>query len=422
MQVEEQRIAVEKPKITGKILVILFYMQLVLVALLAVVLTVRGFISTRGDFRPLDWYPPMLTAVALSGATGFTWQIIIHCNPSSAIKLAFWLGPLITCAMGVLLLCIGLGPGLGCGVLSIVVAVVQSLYACWASPRFKHAVAVLTVSTVGSPLRLILLTTFGVVVSVGYSGLLVAGIGGATATGTWVDRLFIAVILLSMAWTLQVIRNVLQVAVSRVRHVHFSFEDKMDSYTALKDVFRHSMGAVCSGSILVPAVSLVRGSARAVQLISGDSDEFLFSCADCYSGVASSLVSCANRWGFVHVGVYGKGIVLASADTWHMFRTAVMEELIDCDLTSSFCFYCGVAGGALSALAGGTWSLVVHKDYATEICVYSFLVGYFMSRVSIAWPQACVSAYHVAFVENPQSARFDATIPVRLEQLHRNQP
>jgi hypothetical protein len=41
--------------------------------------------------------------------------------------------------------------------------------------------------------------------------------------------------------------------------------------------------------------------------------------------------------------------------------------------------------------------------------------------MAIAWPQACVSAYYVAYAENPQSTQFDSTIPVRLEQLHRSQ-
>lgn len=42
-------------------------------------------------------------------------------------------------------------------------------------------------------------------------------------------------------------------------------------------------------------------------------------------------------------------------------------------------------------------------------------------RLAIAWVQACVSAYYVAYAENPQSTQFDSTIPVRLEQLNRSQ-
>lgn len=423
-QVEKPRIAVDKPKLNGELLGIVFYLQLLVISVLALILIIRGFLSShaRHEFHPSEWYPPMLMSVGLAGITGLAWQTVSYCHPSRAIKLAFWFSPLLTCAMGVLLISIGSKAGLVFGVLSILVAVVQSLYACWANPRFNHAVSVLSVCIAIPPQNTIALTFLSVTITVIYSSILMGGIGGATATGTQIDKVFMAVILLSMIWTLQVIKNFLQVAVSRVRYLNFACGDEiLDTWTSFKATVGPMVGPVCFGSVLVPTIGLVRGSARAISLIAGDTDEFLFSCADCYSGIASRLVTCGNRWGFVHVGVYCKGIILSSADTWEMFRRAGMEELIDCDLTSSFCFFCGVAGGALSALAGGCWTLVVHKEYATEISIYGFLIGYLVSRIAMAWPQGCVSAYHVAFAENPQSARFDATIPVRLQELHRNQ-
>lgn len=39
----------------------------------------------------------------------------------------------------------------------------------------------------------------------------------------------------------------------------------------------------------------------------------------------------------------------------------------------------------------------------------------------MAWPQACLLAYYVAYAENPQNPRFDSTIPVRLQELQRHQ-
>ncbi|XP_021769676.1 protein PNS1-like [Chenopodium quinoa] len=423
-QVEEARIAVDKPKLSGKIIGIVFYLQLLVIFVLAVILIIRGFLSkhARRRFHPSEWYPPMLMSVGLAGITGLVWQTVTYCHSSRAVKLAFWFSPLLTCAMGVLLISTGSAVGLAFGILSILVAVIQSLYACWANPRFNHAVSVLSVCTAVPPQKTISMTVVSVIVTVIYSSALVGGIGGATATGTHIDKVFIAVIILSMTWTLQVIKNILQVAVSRVRYLNFACGDEtMDVWTSIRVAVGPMVGTVCFGSVLVPTVTLVCGSARAIGLIAGDSDEFLFSCTDCYSGIASRLVTCGNRWGFVHVGVYCKGIIQSSSDTWEMFRRAGMEELIDCDLTSSFCFFCGIAGGALSALAGGCWTLVVHKQYATEISIYAFLIGYLVSRVAMAWPQACASAYHVAFAENPQSARFDATIPFRLQELHKNQ-
>lgn len=39
----------------------------------------------------------------------------------------------------------------------------------------------------------------------------------------------------------------------------------------------------------------------------------------------------------------------------------------------------------------------------------------------MAWPLACVSAYYVAYAENPQHPRFDSTVPVRIQELQRYQ-
>ena len=149
---------------------------------------------------------------------------------------------------------------------------------------------------------------------------------------------------------------------------------------ALRDTVKHLVGSVCIGSALVPILGTIRGSARAINLVVGDADEFLFSCANCYSGVASTLITYGYRWGFVHVGVYNKGFVQASADTWEMFKRAELISLIDSDLTGVFCFFSGVAVGSICTLIGGTWALTVHKNYATEVSIYAFLIGYFMVR------------------------------------------
>ncbi|KAL0453367.1 UNVERIFIED_CONTAM: hypothetical protein Slati_1314800 [Sesamum latifolium] len=181
------------------------------------------------------------------------------------------------------------------------------------------------------------------------------------------------------------------------------------------------MGSICIGSILVPVLAVIRGLARTVSLVSGDVDEFMCLCANCCAGVASRIVAYGNRWGFVHVGVYNKGIVQASMDTWEMFRRAGMEKLIDSDLTSSFCFLCGVAEGSVCGLVGGTSALFIHRSYATEVSLYAFLTGYFMNRVAMASVQASVTAYYVAYAENPQSQQFDSTIPTYIRGLQRSQ-
>ncbi|CAL5356823.1 unnamed protein product [Camellia sinensis] len=400
----------------------LFYIHFFLITILVIVLTIRGLISaaTNHHFRPLEWFPPLLASTACAGIFSFAWQSFTLCNPSRTLKAAFWLGPLLTCAVGIFLVSIGSSRSLAPAVIALVSSIVLSLYSCWVSPQFDHTIKVLSISTAFPPPRTTVLVVLTIISCTLYLSFMVAGIGGATATGTVFDSIFILVLLLSLAWTMQVIKYTLQVTISRVKYMNFASGTELDINVAFRDTLKHSLGSICVGSALVPILGLIQGSARALSLISGDTDEFLFSCANCYSGVGSRLITYANRWGFVYAGAYNMGFVQASIDTWEMFRRGGLEQVIDSDLTSSFCFLSGMASGAVFALLGGPWCLVVHKGYAAEISIYAYLIGYFMCRVAMAWPQACVSAYLVAYAENPQHPRFDSTIPVRIQELQRS--
>ncbi|XP_022640596.1 protein PNS1-like isoform X2 [Vigna radiata var. radiata] len=379
-----------------KLFKILFYLHLFVIAVLVTSLAIYGlfYVSRSNYIHPKEWYPPLFISMLCGGATGFTWQWITARNPAKAIREAFWLSPLLTSAMGILFVYIGYAASLAAGVVALLSALIQSLYGIWVSPRFEYA---------------------------GRVFFMVCGIGGAKAIKrTELAVFFILVILLSLGWTMQFLKNVLQVTISRVRYMHLAGGAMMDTKVALNDTVKYLTGSVSIGSILVPFISVFRGFARATSLIGGDSGEFMFSCVSCYMGIASLLVKYGNRWGLVYVGVYNKGFVQASSDTWDIFNRVGLEELINLDLTASFCFLSAVAGGAICSLVSGIWSIVIHKNYATEISIYAFLIGYFMFRLAMSWPQACVSAYYVAYAENPQSTKFDSTIPVRLEQLYRS--
>lgn len=403
-----------------RLFAVLFYAQLILVAILTIVLTVRGLLSAKNHhFHPVKWYPPLLTAVASAGIAGFSWHFYILHNPARALRAAFWLSPLLTCAFGVLLVLIESSVGLAAGIVAIISGLIQSLYGCWVNHRFEYAGKILWTSTDFAPANTTILVGLSIVVSVAYSGFLVCGIGGATATATTWDDVLIFIVLLHLTWTMHVIKNLLQAAVARIKYMNFGYGVNVATRVAACDTMKYLVGSVSMGSAMVPIIGTVRGSARALSTIAGGSDEFLFSCTNCYSGIASTLIRYGNRWGFVHVGALNRGFVPASRDAWESFNRAGLRPLIDSDLTGVFCFFCGLTGGAISALTGGSWALAVHKSYATEVSLYAFLIGYFLCRISVAWAQASVSAYYVAYAENPNNHRFDSTIPSRLEEMQR---
>ncbi|XP_014509685.1 protein PNS1-like isoform X1 [Vigna radiata var. radiata] len=406
-----------------KLFKILFYLHLFVIAVLVTSLAIYGlfYVSRSNYIHPKEWYPPLFISMLCGGATGFTWQWITARNPAKAIREAFWLSPLLTSAMGILFVYIGYAASLAAGVVALLSALIQSLYGIWVSPRFEYAGRVLSISIADPSTQSMRLAFSSILIGILYCSFMVCGIGGAKAIKrTELAVFFILVILLSLGWTMQFLKNVLQVTISRVRYMHLAGGAMMDTKVALNDTVKYLTGSVSIGSILVPFISVFRGFARATSLIGGDSGEFMFSCVSCYMGIASLLVKYGNRWGLVYVGVYNKGFVQASSDTWDIFNRVGLEELINLDLTASFCFLSAVAGGAICSLVSGIWSIVIHKNYATEISIYAFLIGYFMFRLAMSWPQACVSAYYVAYAENPQSTKFDSTIPVRLEQLYRS--
>ncbi|KAG2273170.1 hypothetical protein Bca52824_067725 [Brassica carinata] len=409
--------------ITGKLFRNLFkgllFSQLTLTSLLVIVLTIRGLIlASSHHFHPKKWYPPLLASVAVSGVASLAWQCIFIYNPPRAVRATFWLSPILTCSVGILLVLIGTAVDAGVGAVFVLFAITQSLYGCWITTRLEYTDKILSLSTAFPPARTREVTTLSIFISVVYSGFLVTGIGGATSTRTNLDLLFISVILIGLAWTMQVLKNAQQVAISRARYVNFAHGEDMDAWSALLVTVKHLTGSICIGSTLVPITVLIRGSIRSVNLMSGSSDEVMYSGADCFSTLANKMVTCGNRWGFVHVGTYDKGFVEASSDTWKKFRSHNgLEKVIDSDLTSSLCFLSAVSVGAVSSLTAGIWVLLVHKDYAFEVTLYAFIIGYFVGRVGLAWLQACVLAYYVAYSEDPQNIRFDGTIPQRIQRF-----
>ncbi|PON38297.1 Choline transporter-like [Parasponia andersonii] len=398
----------------------LFSSHLILIAALVIFLAVQGLHSgvRHHHFRPAEWYYPLLASTGCAAILSLLWQWIIACSPSKAFKAAFWLAPLSTCAVAVLLLTIGSSADLVAGVAALLFSLSMSLYGCWVSPRFEYAIRVLTVSAASPPAKATSLVMLSMLISTLYSCLLVIGIGGARARAN-LDALFISIILLSLAWTMQVIRNTLLATFTRVKYMYLVSGIDVKTSMAFRDMLKHSMGSICIGSFLVPILGLMWGSARAMKLVEGGIDEFLFSCANCYAGCASTLVMYGNRWGFVHVGVYNKGFMQASMDVWNTFRRMGLEELIGSDLTGSFCFLSSTAVGGICSLVSGIWALAVRKSYARELSLYAFFISYFMGRIAMAWQQACLTAYYVAYAENPQSSQFDNTIPARIQQLQR---
>ncbi|XP_037443216.1 protein PNS1-like [Triticum dicoccoides] len=415
---------------TASVTKILFIMHLVAFVAFTIFLGVQASSHPNPTYKPFAHFIPLASSVILSIIAACFWTILAVTNPAKAIKTSLWTAPVSALGCDVVILLVGDGEALGIGVLIVVIAIAAALYSCWATgPRLQHAAAVLSTSVNGAhlPFSASCLVLFVVLAAFGYMAFWTVAISCISAAeGHFMDFhiVYVAALLVSISWTMQVLRYFVYVAVARLAHAALAYGVRMPGGAV--EAFCGTMsgpafGDICMGAVLVPVIAAVRSFARAINALSGSNDEFLFSCCQgCCLSVSEKLMGRVNRWGFVHVGARGKAFCVASRDVWSLFVLRGMAKLVDSDLTGSFCFLSAVTGGALASLVAGSWALAMDRDrkeLALPISFYSFLIGYYMCRMMIAWPQACVAAYHVAYAENPQNPHLGTLIPDHLREL-----
>lgn len=362
---------------------VIFLLHLLAVLALIIFLAVHGLVNNRRGFRPAHWFLPILAATGCSAVTAAVWLLVVLRWPFRAVKAAFWFAPLLTLALSILLIYAETAVSLAFGVIGLVLSLGLSLYACWVSPRLAHANKIMASSlpgTHGVAGQMAVFVTIALAVGFIWSGIWSLGAGGVAAAKPRISALYIVLLLFTLTWTMEVLRNILTVTIAGFAYMRLGRGVEIDPGEAWRNAWTTSLGSVCLGSAIVPVIVGVRGAARSVTLLVGDADEFLFSCAACFMGAADQLIELGNRWGFVHVGVYAKGFVAASEDTWKLFLAHRMEPVIDLDVTSSFCLFSGVAGGSISGLLAGIWAAATaaEKAYASDVTLYSFVIGYFM--------------------------------------------
>ncbi|CAN6304160.1 unnamed protein product, partial [Urochloa humidicola] len=415
---------------TGSVTKFLFILHLLVFIALTIFLGVQASSHQNPSYKPFSNFIPLVSSVIVSTIAACFWVILAVTNPTKAIKTSLWAAPVFALACDVVILLVANGAALGIGVLVVVFVIGAGLYSCWASgPRLRHASEVLSTSVIGAhlPPSTCCLVMFVLLATFGYMAFWTVAISCiAAAEGHFMNyrMAYVAVLLVSMAWTMQVLRYVVYVAVAKLAHARLVYGIRMPGGAVevfCGTIFGPIFGDICMGAMAVPVNSAVRGLARAMKTATGGNDEFLFSGQGCCFSVSEKMLGRANRWGFVHVGARGKAFCVASRDVWSLFVLRGIANLVDSDLTGSFCFLSSVTAGALASLVAGSWALAAvdkdQKKLALPVSIYAFLIGYYMCRMMIAWPQACVAAYHVAYAENPQNPQLGTLIPEHLHEL-----
>ncbi|CAD5163710.1 unnamed protein product [Musa acuminata subsp. malaccensis] len=336
------------------------------------------------------WLPPIEGASVLSIILAFAWQKAIRSWPSVMVSFILWACFFSTMAAGILLLCFSLPATDGLGVALIAFSIGAGLYACWVTRRIPFAGKVFALALRPATKFPDLNGPAYLMMGVGFLWISAWCFAVIGALNFYYPPLTILLLVLSLAWTAEVMRNVANLTVSRVIALYYLRGMQSNTQFSFQRATTINLGSACLGSLFVPSIEALRIIARGLNLLEGE-DEFLFSCAHCCLRVMESIFRYGNSWAFVHIAAYGRGFVAASQSTWGLFERHKMEELVDSDITSAVCFLTGVTSGALSLIFAASWTFSSHKHYTATVSLLAFFVGYLM--VSFFFPASFPSSF-----------------------------
>nr|GMD71859.1 CTL-like protein DDB_G0274487 [Ipomoea batatas] len=406
---------------TNKFSLFLFLLHLVAAVGLVGFLVFKGVegLIEAGDAKIKEerllryFLPQVVGASFLSITLALLWQKGFRMWPRFMVHFILWSSFIFTLAAGILLICIQRPSTDGLGVVFIFFAIGNGLYSCWVTPRTGFFCDIMIKALEPVPKFGDLNEPTYWMLGAGFVWMLLWVLAVIGAINFYFPPLIIIAMVVSMAWITEVMRNVVNLTVSRVVALYYLRGMQSRTKFCFQRALSNNLGSACLGSLFVPTIEALRIVARGLNLLEGE-DEFMFCCARCGLKVMDSIFKRGNGWAYVQIAAYGKSFVKASQDTWELFQMREMEQIVDSDMTSAICFLTGICSGSICAIVVAAWTATVYRNFTATLSFLAAYIGYLLTRIAMAVPQACVGCYYVCYAESPESRLFDKTIHDRI--------
>ncbi|MED6137447.1 hypothetical protein PIB30_065127 [Stylosanthes scabra] len=384
---KQQPVTLNSRRYTNKISLFIFLLHmLIAIAMVAFLVFkgVEGLIRPSSDSkrrkqtRLVKYFLPQVEAASvLSIVLALTWQTAIRKWPKFMIHFTLWCSFFMSLSAGILILCFQKPPTDGVGVSLVAFSIGNGLYACWVQNRIKFCSKILTLSLqpVSKFHDLNQPTFYMLGAALFWMSLWTLAVIGAL--NFCFPPLVIIALVLSLAWVSEVMRNVVNISVSRVVALYYLRGMQSSTRFGFLRALTRNLGSACLGSLFVPAIEAARVVARFLNLLEGE-DEFLFCCARCCLRVMESIFRYGNGWAYVQIAAYGKGFVAASQDTWSHFKRLEMEPIVDSDITTSICFHSGVSIASICVIVVSAWTSQLYQNFIATLSLLTFFISYLL--------------------------------------------
>ncbi|KAJ6299429.1 hypothetical protein OIU76_020401 [Salix suchowensis] len=176
----------------------------------------------RKERRILKFYLPQVeTASLLSITLAFVWQKAVRQWPEFMVHFILWSSFLLTLSAGILLICFQRASTDGVGVCLIAFAIGNGLYSCWVTPRIGFCSKILIKSLEPVPKFGDLNQPTYCMLGVGFLWMSLWILAVIGAMNFYFTPLIIIALGLSLAWTAEVMRNIVNLTVCRVMTLYY---------------------------------------------------------------------------------------------------------------------------------------------------------------------------------------------------------
>lgn len=239
-----------------------------------------------------------------------------------------------------------------------------------------------------------------------------------------INGFLIFFLLLSLYWTMQVIKNVVHVTVAGTVGTWWWTPSEASSCCSRaimesnNRAMTYSFGSICFGSLLVAIVQTIRSALQSAR----DQDDGILSCiADCLLSCLEAILEMFNEWAFVYVGLYGYNYIDSAKNVMTLFRargwTAIITDYMVDRVLAMISVGVGLVAGGFAALFSYLFSMNLEGIAFTT----GFLVGLLLTSILLGLVSSSVNTVIVCYAEDPASfERNHNELSIRMSGVWRN--
>ena len=247
-------------------------------------------------------------------------------------------------------------------------------------------------------------------------------IGGCNANGECqndINPFYVFLFVLSLYWTMQVIKNVVHVTVAGTVGTWWWSPSEASGCCskAVREshnrALTYSFGSICLGSLLVAIIQAIKSFVESAR----EQDDSLLRClADCLLGCLETLMEMFNEWAFVYVGLYGYSFTDAARNVITLFKTRGWTTIITDYMVDRVLMMISVGNGLVAGGCAALISYMFNLNLEGVAFTVGFVVGLVLTSVVLGVVGSAVNTVIVCYAEDPaafETNHFDLSVRMR---------